>query len=160
MNKGFGTRPAYGAPVRLTAVTVWDAILFSNELDLLALRLEVLGPVVDRFVIVEATSTFTGLPKPLNFQAHLSRFAPWKDRIVYTPVHLNPAADSPWDREREQRSAVRSALTDVEPDDLLLIGDVDELPRPRIVKALSEELQEPTRLCQRHALYRGNWILD
>ena len=44
-----------------------DVILFYNELEMLEYRLETLYPVVDKFVIVEATRTFRGNPKPLLF---------------------------------------------------------------------------------------------
>ncbi len=44
---------------------IYDCFQFFNELDILKIRLHVLGPVVDRFVISEATETFSVLKKPL-----------------------------------------------------------------------------------------------
>ena len=41
------------------------AQLFFNELDLLEINANNLKGQVDAHVIVEATTTFTGLPKPL-----------------------------------------------------------------------------------------------
>ena len=41
-----------------------DSFIFNNELDLLELRLEQLDAVVDKFVFVEATTTFMGQGKP------------------------------------------------------------------------------------------------
>ena len=46
---------------------VYDCFQFFNELDILKIRLNVLSPVVDKFVISEATETFSGLPKPLYY---------------------------------------------------------------------------------------------
>jgi beta-1,4-mannosyl-glycoprotein beta-1,4-N-acetylglucosaminyltransferase len=40
---------------------VFDAILFSNEMDMLEIRLRELYDVVDKFVIVESDHTFTGI---------------------------------------------------------------------------------------------------
>jgi beta-1,4-mannosyl-glycoprotein beta-1,4-N-acetylglucosaminyltransferase len=40
---------------------------FFDELELLDLRLHELADVVDRFVLVEATTTFSGAAKPLSF---------------------------------------------------------------------------------------------
>ena len=54
---------------------VFDVFTFYNELDLLELRMEILGDVVDYFVINEATITFTGNEKPLYFQENKERFA-------------------------------------------------------------------------------------
>lgn len=39
---------------------VYDCIPFFNELDILKLRLHILDPIVDQFVIEEATVTFSG----------------------------------------------------------------------------------------------------
>ena len=44
-------------------MTVYDAFLFSGEFDLLYLRVSELAPVVDHFVVVEATTTFQGRPR-------------------------------------------------------------------------------------------------
>ena len=47
---------------------VYDCIPFFNELDILKLRLNILNPLVDKFIIEEATVTFSGEPKELCFQ--------------------------------------------------------------------------------------------
>lgn len=39
---------------------MYDAILFSNEMEILEVRLHELHEVVDKFVIVESDHTFTG----------------------------------------------------------------------------------------------------
>ena len=45
---------------------VYACFVFWKELDLLELRLHELDAVVDYFVLVEATHTFSGQPKPLH----------------------------------------------------------------------------------------------
>jgi beta-1,4-mannosyl-glycoprotein beta-1,4-N-acetylglucosaminyltransferase len=62
-----------------------DAFLLNTELDLLELRLNILDPVMDKFVIVESTVEFSGKPKPLYFADYKERFAPWKDRSEERP---------------------------------------------------------------------------
>ena len=47
---------------------IYDVFTFFNEIDLLKLRLEMLSPYVDKFVIVECVETFSGKPKPLYFE--------------------------------------------------------------------------------------------
>jgi hypothetical protein len=106
-----------------------DCFTFFNELDILELRLSILEDVVDRFVLCEAPFTFRGQPKPLIYAQNKARFARWNDRIVH--LVYDPAPDAnPWKNEWGQRAHLTSALADVSPDDLVLIGDVDEIPAP------------------------------
>ena len=46
---------------------VYDCFQFFNELDILKLRMHVLNDVVDKFVISEATVTFSGREKAVIF---------------------------------------------------------------------------------------------
>ena len=54
-------------------VRIIDSFTFYNELDILFYRLTLLTDVVDFFVLVEATHTHTGHPKPLIFQENAER---------------------------------------------------------------------------------------
>ncbi|MDD5165092.1 MAG: DUF5672 family protein [Candidatus Pacebacteria bacterium] len=67
-------------------IKVYDIFTFFNELDLLEIRLNILDPHVDYFVIVEAPKTFSGMPKPLYFAENKERFAQWKDKIIHYVV--------------------------------------------------------------------------
>ena len=49
-------------------IKIVDCFTFYNELDLLLYRLNILYDVVDYFIIVEATHTFTGIEKNLFFK--------------------------------------------------------------------------------------------
>jgi hypothetical protein len=109
-----------------------DCFTFFNELDVLELRLSLLDTVVDRFVLCEAPVTFRGDPKPLYYAQNRDRFARWKDRIVHLVYDAAPDAN-PWQNEWRQRAHLTSALAQAEPDDLILIGDVDEIPAPELV---------------------------
>lgn len=109
-----------------------DAFPFFNELDLLEIRLNVLKGAVDRWVLVEADRTFQGDPKPLHFLENRQRFAPFLDRIEHVVVTDIPDGPDPWEREAHQRNAILRGLT-AAPDDVVLIGDVDEIPRPELI---------------------------
>ena len=61
---------------------VYDCFQFFNELDILKLRLHVMDPVVDRFVISEATETFSGKAKPLYYEENKEMFAEFADKIM------------------------------------------------------------------------------
>lgn len=110
----------------------WDTFLFFNELDILEARLIELDPVVDKFVIAEATVTHQGNPKPLYYAEHKERFAPWKDKIIHVVTDLEQ--DSNWGRENAQREAITRGLDGLEDDDIFLLSDVDEIPFPHEIQ--------------------------
>lgn len=120
-------------------MAIWDGFTFFNELDILELRLRELSPVVDRFVIVEATRTFAYEPKPLHFAENKQRFEAYLPKIVHVVVDDLPEAGDAWDREAFQRNAVARGFEDAAPDDIVMISDVDEIPYPENVARLTPE---------------------
>ena len=127
---------------------------------MLELRLRVLDPVVDLFVIVESDRSHAGHPKPLWFAEHRERFAPWLHKIRHVVVALDETADSPWRREEQHRRELRRVLEEEARDaSLLLFGDVDELPEPSVVPWLERVVDEPVRLRLIHSVYFANWHL-
>jgi beta-1,4-mannosyl-glycoprotein beta-1,4-N-acetylglucosaminyltransferase len=114
---------------------LFDCFTFFNELDLLELRLRELDALVHRFVLVEAPQTFTRLPKPLHFKLNRDRFQPFLPKIIYVELEEFPAdLASAWDREYFSRRAIMRGLDSAAPDDLVLISDVDEIPKPANLK--------------------------
>jgi beta-1,4-mannosyl-glycoprotein beta-1,4-N-acetylglucosaminyltransferase len=69
---------------------VFDIFPFFNELDLLELRLNILSPHVDYFVISESTVTFSGLPKPLYYSENKGRFKKFEGKIIHNVVDSTP----------------------------------------------------------------------
>jgi len=69
---------------------VYDCFLFFNELDLLDLRLNLLNNIVDKFVIVESTITFSGKPKKLFFEENKSLFKDFEDKIIHVIIDNTP----------------------------------------------------------------------
>jgi hypothetical protein len=115
---------------------IYDCFTFFNELDLLEIRLNVLGGVVDRFVLVEACQTFQRGDKPLYYAENKDRFAPFADRIEHVIVGKFPKeATDAWACENWQRNAIRHGIRDAEVGDTILISDLDEIPRPESVVA-------------------------
>ena len=134
---------------------VLDCFLFNDELDLLEHRLRVLSPVVSTFVIVESTMTFQGGSKPLHLSEHWARFEQWEAKIRRVILRDLPG-DITWEREYAQHRAIKATLTDYAPDDLVLVGDCDEIPFPEVIEQLREDQRPPTRLHMRHAVYWAN----
>lgn len=119
-----------------------DCFPFSNELGILEVRLATLWDVVDWFVIAESPIAFSGVPKPLVFKENESRFDKWRSKIRYVCVKDMPARDDLPDycyREAHQKAAIARGLPDLKPDDVLIMGDCDEIPRPELVRCYRPE---------------------
>jgi len=131
---------------------LYDCFVFHHAFDLLEIRLREMGDSVDRFVLVEADQTQRGSPKPFYFDENRDRFAPWADKIidlqVRFPDQLPPALGvyknrrkKDWERENYQRNCISRALESCDPDDLVLLSDVDEIVRaPTLAKVMAERL--------------------
>ena len=118
---------------------IYDCFTFFNELDLLEMRLNILKDVVDKFVLVEAGETHTGKPKPFYFKDNEDRFSAFRDRIVYVGIESFPKGHDAWWCENYQRNEILRGLEGARPDDIVLISDLDEIPRPEAVKKFSKQ---------------------
>jgi beta-1,4-mannosyl-glycoprotein beta-1,4-N-acetylglucosaminyltransferase len=114
---------------------VFDCFTFFNELDVLEIRLAELDPLVDFFVLVEATRTFTGKPKPLYYADNRQRYERYTHKIIHVVVDDLPLdAPTHWIRESYQRDCIIRGLAQARPDDRILISDCDEIPKPDILR--------------------------
>lgn len=118
---------------------IYDCFLYYDEDMLLELRLNTLSQHVDKFVIVESTHSFTGKPKPLNFNK--DRFSNFQDKIIYIVFDKEPVSD-PWRNEADTRNAIMQGLASASDDDLIFISDVDEIYNPSVISRVN-----PRRLC-------------
>lgn len=108
---------------------VYDLFPFFNELPLLELRLAELGPIVDLFGLVELPVTFTDKPKRLYFTEE----GPHRSDIRFYvpaayPSGVHPTVD--W----FQRAQLGKLIYDSDPDDIIMVSDVDEIPNREVVK--------------------------
>ena len=117
---------------------LYDCFLFFNELDLLDLRLEELGPLVDKFVLVEADKTFSGKMKELCFVNNRHRYAKYLDKIINISVEDMPVDKNRWKVERYQRNSILRGLSACHPEDIIMVSDIDEIPHPEAVQALRD----------------------
>ncbi len=114
---------------------VYDCFQFFNELDILKLRLHIMNPVVDRFVISEATETFSGNPKPLYYEENKEMFAEFADKIIHVVVDDTPLGYT-HDRDTFQKNAVGRGLKDCTDEDIIIFSDLDEIPNPEKIKEI------------------------
>jgi len=120
---------------------VYDCFPFFNECDILEVRLNELDSVVDYFVLVEATKTFQNGDKPLYFKENMERFKEFLPKIIHIVVDDMPSGVS-WDREFYQCNCIKRGLTNCAPDDVILWGDLDEIPRAEKVKEYAPIVQK------------------
>ncbi|CAK7994524.1 Glycosyltransferase family 17 [uncultured virus] len=112
-----------------------DVFLFCNELDLLELRLTETDDVVDYFVIVEATQTFTRTHKPLNYQANKDRYKKWHSKIIYLVIENFPETTDAWKIESFCRNFAQDKLKEIcDGETLILSSDLDEIANPDILE--------------------------
>ena len=116
---------------------IYDCIPFFNELDILKLRMQILSPYVDKFVLEEASVTFSGEAKEMIFAGHREMFAEFADKIVYVPVEDSPAEGvTTHERDKYQKNQLIRGLADCGPDDIIIFSDVDEIPNPKALTAI------------------------
>ena len=181
--------PAKSKRTKARKPLVIDCFIFNDELDILDLRLNILDDVVDYHVVAESKKTFAGHDKPLYLQNNIDRFSKFKHKIISVVVsdfnqaplvskpHLYQSAKlaNPqlayseeeynliWSREIYQRNAIVEGLKDFSPEDVVIISDLDEIPRPSAIKRAVKLLAAgsgPVALEQNFYYYFLNGLLE
>lgn len=118
-----------------------DCFIFYNELDLLTYRINILDDIVDFFVIIESTHTFTGKEKKLYFNENKHLFEKFNKKIIHIIVddfpykhpEINFMNGEQWENEYFQRNAISrgiNCINNLEENDVFVISDLDEIPDP------------------------------
>lgn len=115
---------------------VYDCFPFFNELDILKMHLSIMDPLVDRFIIEEARYTFSGQPKELCFEANKEMFSKWLPKIDYIVVDECGDGMETHVRDKFQKNHLIQGLNNISDTDVIIFGDVDEIPNPDIIKKL------------------------
>ena len=118
--------------------------MFYDEDLVIDLRLNILNEYVDEFVIVESKFTHSGKKRELLFD--IKKYSKFKKKINYIvlenePANLEIVQDNDSDdkknskyimnalkRENFQRNGIKKGITNANPDDIILVSDVDEIP--------------------------------
>jgi beta-1,4-mannosyl-glycoprotein beta-1,4-N-acetylglucosaminyltransferase len=120
--------------------------MFFDEEMMLDLRLNILDKYVDKFVITEATYMHSGRPKKLLFD--INKFSKFKNKIIYNVIDKEPfdietiyekdndekdtrgqkLANNSNKREHLQREMAQESLRNADPEDIIFINDIDEIP--------------------------------
>ena len=118
-----------------------DCFLYTDQSpyrELLELRLNYLADVVDGFVIVHSRQTFSGKRNGGKFPWSASEIRDHRDRI--TLVDLDTLdGETPRAREYYARRQIRQGLTGLKDDDLVMVSDIDEVPRRDVLTLVRQE---------------------
>ena len=124
---------------------IFDCFMFFDEEQILDLRLNVLNDIVDFFVIVESVYNHKGEKRELVFDKN--KFSKFKDKIIYLihdeiPKHVEMINQNDNEneknrkyimnavyRENSQRNYISQGIKQAEKNDIILISDVDEIPK-------------------------------
>ena len=132
---------------------IYDCFSYWDEDLLLDLRLNVLNKFVDYFVIVEGNKTWQNNSKKLRFD--LKKFKNFKDKIIYVPVTDLPDGKDPYLRENHQRNSILKGLVSANPEDIIIISDLDEIPNPKKIFKFKKNMKYAV-FKQRHFYYKLN----
>ena len=144
---------------------IYDCFAFFNELDVLRIRIEELKDVVDKFILVEATKTFSGNPKPLYYQEFIHEFAEYQDKIIHYVVDDMPEIDysqpihlQAWPLDVHQKNCISRVLNSLEckNEDIILVNDCDEIPRKEKLSEAIELLKDNEFVIFVQDLYHGH----
>ncbi|XP_044501082.1 uncharacterized protein LOC123222401 isoform X2 [Mangifera indica] len=155
----------HGWGIRESPRRVFDAVLFSNEVDILTIRWKELYPYITQFVLLESNSTFTGLPKPLLFSSNRQNFKFVEPRLTYGMIGRRfKKHENPFVEEAYQRVALDQLIriAGIEDDDLLIMSDVDEIPSAHTINLLRwcDGIPPILHLQLRNYLYSFEYYLD
>ena len=124
---------------------IFDCFMFYDEKLLLDIRMNTLNEFVDYFVIVESKYYHNGIERELIFD--INDYKEFKDKIIYIVhdgipsilKHVNSDDDKEIKtyklnfnahvRENDHRNKIMAGLKNADNNDLILISDVDEIPK-------------------------------
>ena len=123
-----------------------DCFMYFDEDLILEIRLNTLNKIVDKFIIAEATRDHAGREKNLNF--NIKKFEKFKDKIEYLVIDDLPinvkSKKKDWHenhiRDQFQRNALERGYKNCDPEDWIMISDIDEIPNPNEIKNLIQKI--------------------
>lgn len=101
------------------------------------LRINLLGPYVDGFVICEGDLTHSGAPKQFLCKQMLQQLQIDTTKIEVIETHLPTLEQTAnnWHRERQQRDAAAQLFED---DAVYFVSDCDEIPNPKLIEIFAQ----------------------
>ena len=115
-----------------------DICSWNNEIELFEIRYNILKNFVDEFRVIEFDKTFSGRSKPSVFAQNWPKVRHYYITEDIWSKYEEEAKESPntqygkgaehWIREFCQKEALKDVLKDLKDNDIILVGDCDEIP--------------------------------
>ncbi|CEM33343.1 unnamed protein product [Vitrella brassicaformis CCMP3155] len=132
-------------------IRIVDVVLFGYELDLLEIRFHELDDVVAHTVLLENELSMKGVPKPLMWQEARTqeRFARFANRtssavVLTRDTPVKKRGLWPWERATRQAAFRVVRMVDMQEgleldnDDVIIYGDLDEMPSGESLRHLQQ----------------------
>jgi len=122
-------------------MAVIDVCTFNGEHELWDIHYNVLKDHVDEFIVIAFDTTFSGKERPITFpdaqNYPKARFIlhtkeVWGKYLKLASTSPNTAGAEHWKTEFAQKESIKDALTHLKDDDIVFIGDVDEVWKPEL----------------------------
>jgi len=137
---------------------IYDCFCYFNEDMLLELRMETLWNHVDYFIISEASYTHAGKERVAEFD--ISKFKKYESKIRYILLDSRPEGPNGfWKNENFIRNNIVNGLYDAEPNDLILISDLDEIPKPEAIQLYDRSYKRADLHQRYYSYYLNNYWL-
>lgn len=136
---------------------VIDICTFNQEDDLWDIHYNILKDHVDQFIVIAFDESFSGQKRTITFpdaqKYPKARFILHTKDIYQKYAELaanskNTVGAEHWKREFMQKESIKDALIHLNDDDIVFVGDVDEIWMPKLATASinSGQLKEPRKL--------------
>ena len=118
---------------------VIDCISYNGEHELFEIRYNILSPYVDEFRVIEFDKTFSGkdkfmrsiylawLPKVKHYLVTEEQWSKYWEEAKRSPNTNYGEGAKHWLREWCMKESIRDCLTDLDDDDIVMVGDCDEI---------------------------------
>lgn len=112
-----------------------DCVTYNGEAELWDIHFNVLKDYVNEFIVVEFDQTFSGKPKESTFPVeqypevtyHFLTDDTYGKYFELAKSSPNTQGAAHWKREFMQKESIKDALTHLNDEDIVFIGDVDEI---------------------------------
>lgn len=116
---------------------IYDCFTYSGEREVLEIRMAELKDLDAVHVLVESNMTFTGNEKKYTSFYDFPHIHP---RLISIYVDDMPIEGDEWAREAWQRNAIMRGLSQAQYNDIIIISDVDEIPKAEAIKSYTPEM--------------------
>lgn len=136
---------------------IFDCFTYFNEDMMLNIRLNELNKFVDYFCIVECAFDHQGNKKKQCF--NINNFEKFKHKIKYLFVDTLPQnihenlVSNKWSIENYQRNCISKLLTNADDNDIVIISDLDEIPKLKNFNIRKKHLSKKYIIFQQKFFY-------